>query len=408
MTNEETAADEANTAPEIPEENTATGSGLANEQLDTIRELCNISLGAACSNLAVILNTEVDIPSVEVQENPNMASFPEPFAGSDKMISSMQFSGGVSYNTAFVLKADDAKSIASSMLGGGETEEGPLTELQSSAISEAFSQMMNASATSLASVLSEGVDVTSPEITDYSLDVLKNEVTGAVDNPVISVHFTLVLDGGQEFGMVQLMNTNDALNQVDKLMAQEATVDEVPEAAPAQETATPDATTLDPATLEAAAEAVRPQASPEAAAPAQSAPTTSNPAPQAQAPAPQRQQAAPPPPPVDPVTVQPVQFAAFDQQPDVYGEYNKNLDLVLDVTLNLTVQLGATELSIKQILELTRGSVIELDRIAGEPVDLLANGKLIAKGEVVVIEDNFGLRITSIVSPEDRLRGLTG
>ena len=108
----------------------------------------------------------------------------------------------------------------------------------------------------------------------------------------------------------------------------------------------------------------------------------------------------------NPVTVQPVQFQPLDGQPSFYGEMNKNLELVMDVSLSLTVELGKTEISIKEVLELTRGSVIELDRVAGEPVDLLANGKLIAKGEVVVIEDNFGLRITSIVSPADRLRGL--
>ena len=108
----------------------------------------------------------------------------------------------------------------------------------------------------------------------------------------------------------------------------------------------------------------------------------------------------------EPITVQPVQFSSFDHHTPLTGEANKNLDLVLDITLNLSVELGKTVLSIKEVLELTRGSVIELDRIAGEPVDLYANGKLIAKGEVVVIEDNFGLRITSIASPADRLKGL--
>jgi flagellar motor switch protein FliN len=109
----------------------------------------------------------------------------------------------------------------------------------------------------------------------------------------------------------------------------------------------------------------------------------------------------------EPITVQPVQFSSLDQHTSLSGEANKNLDLVLDITLNLSVELGKTQLSIKEVLELTRGSVIELDRIAGEPVDLYANGKLIAKGEVVVIEDSFGLRITSISSPSDRLKGLT-
>ncbi|MEZ4573317.1 MAG: flagellar motor switch protein FliN [Vampirovibrionales bacterium] len=108
----------------------------------------------------------------------------------------------------------------------------------------------------------------------------------------------------------------------------------------------------------------------------------------------------------DPVTVQPVAFPSFDNHLPAAGMLNGNLDLLLDVQLNLTVELGRSELSIKDVLELTRGSVIELNRVAGEAVDLFANGKMIAKGEVVVIEDNFGLRITSIVSPAERIKAL--
>lgn len=107
-----------------------------------------------------------------------------------------------------------------------------------------------------------------------------------------------------------------------------------------------------------------------------------------------------------PVTVQPVQFASFDEHSNSQGEVNKNLDILMDVKLQLTVELGRTELPIKKVLELTRGSIIELEKVAGEPVELYANGKLVAHGEVVVIEDNFGLRITSITEPEDRLKGV--
>ena len=78
----------------------------------------------------------------------------------------------------------------------------------------------------------------------------------------------------------------------------------------------------------------------------------------------------------------------------------------MDVKLQLSVELGRTELPIKKVLELTRGSIITLDKVAGEPVELFANGKLIAHGEVVVIEDNFGLRITSITDPEDRIANI--
>lgn len=106
------------------------------------------------------------------------------------------------------------------------------------------------------------------------------------------------------------------------------------------------------------------------------------------------------------VTIQPIKFASFDDLNPAQGEANKNLDILMDIKLQLTVELGRTELPIKKVLELTRGSIIELEKIAGEPVELYANGKLIAHGEVVVIEDNFGLRITSITEPEDRLRGV--
>lgn len=106
------------------------------------------------------------------------------------------------------------------------------------------------------------------------------------------------------------------------------------------------------------------------------------------------------------VTVQPIKFASFEDSGHTQGEINKNLEILMDIKLQLTVELGRTELPIKKVLELTRGSIIELEKVAGEPVELYANGKLVAHGEVVVIEDNFGLRITSITEPEDRLKGI--
>lgn len=106
------------------------------------------------------------------------------------------------------------------------------------------------------------------------------------------------------------------------------------------------------------------------------------------------------------VTVQPVKFASFEDTEHLQGEVNKNLDILMDVKLQMTVELGRTELPIKKVLELTRGSIVELEKVAGEPVELYANGKLVAHGEVVVIQDNFGLRITNITSPDERLKGV--
>lgn len=106
------------------------------------------------------------------------------------------------------------------------------------------------------------------------------------------------------------------------------------------------------------------------------------------------------------VTVQPVQFASFEDLDQVQGPQNQNLNILLDVKLQLTVELGRTDLPIKKVLELTKGSIVTLNKAAGEPVELFANGKLIAYGEVVVIEDNFGLRITHITDPAKRLKSL--
>ncbi len=108
------------------------------------------------------------------------------------------------------------------------------------------------------------------------------------------------------------------------------------------------------------------------------------------------------------VTVQPVQFASFEDLDQVQGSQNQNLNILLDVKLQLSVELGKTELPIKKVLELTKGSIVTLSKAAGEPVELYANGKLIAYGEVVVIEDNFGLRITHITDPVKRLNTING
>lgn len=108
----------------------------------------------------------------------------------------------------------------------------------------------------------------------------------------------------------------------------------------------------------------------------------------------------------EPITVQPVKFSSFEHDSQMTAEENTNLDILMDIDLELTVELGRCNLPIKKVLELTKGSIIELDKIAGESVELYANGKHIANGEVVVIGDNFGLRIIGITSPEDRIKNL--
>jgi flagellar motor switch protein FliN/FliY len=102
------------------------------------------------------------------------------------------------------------------------------------------------------------------------------------------------------------------------------------------------------------------------------------------------------------VDVKPAEFTAFEQAPYQQQEM-QNLDMLLDIPLQVTVELGRTKRSVKEILELSSGSIIELDKLAGEPVDILVNSKIVAKGEVVVIDENFGVRVTDIVSQKERL-----
>ncbi|NLI15809.1 MAG: flagellar motor switch protein FliN [candidate division Zixibacteria bacterium] len=101
-----------------------------------------------------------------------------------------------------------------------------------------------------------------------------------------------------------------------------------------------------------------------------------------------------------------VEKPSFEQlRPDGKHE-SKNIDMLLDVTLPVSIELGRTALKIEDILNLGPGSVVELDKLAGEPVDILINDKILAKGEVVVVDENFGVRITSMISPQDRIRSL--
>ena len=104
------------------------------------------------------------------------------------------------------------------------------------------------------------------------------------------------------------------------------------------------------------------------------------------------------------VPVQPAQFTPLSVEPVAIND--ANIGLILDVPLQITVELGRTKKSIKDILELSNGSIVELGKLAGEPVDIQVNGKFLAKGEVVVIDENFGVRITDIVSPAERAQKL--
>jgi flagellar motor switch protein FliN/FliY len=247
-----------------------------------------------------------------------------------------------------------------------------------------MNQMMGAVATSLSTMFNKKIDISPPEVNLIDL-ATQDKVTEifANDDPIVRVSFRMEVDGLIDSEIMQLLPIHVATEMVDSMMSG---MSEKDEPAPV-----PDKPSITSAT-------VSPQVSPAPNVSPQAAQTV--PAPQPAA----AQQAAPS---VygtshvaTNVPVQSAQFAPLSTEPVQVND--ANIGLILDVPLSVTVELGSTKKSIKDILELTNGSIVELDKLAGEAVDINVNGKLLAKGEVVVIDENFGVRITDIVSPQER------
>lgn len=384
-------------------DNPAPAEGELNqEERDTLVELTNIAMGASASTLSVLLDRDFEFQPQELVEHPSLGEFPEPFPSEEKVLVFTQYSIGLNRSSIYILRAEDAKQIASTVMGEEEVDlTAPLTQIEKDGLAEAMSQIFNSCASALSSMISAPIDMSPPMIMAYSPDNLTGLLPALSSQPFVSIGYLFKAETGDTLDMIELQSLDDVKGQVGEMLAvQPEEKDRVIQSVKASSGNVGMA--QDDMFAPQAAAQQRPQPAASAMGgmgPGGGGKGMDNPFGSGMGGSSSFMHA-------DPVTVQPVQFPAMDNQPAFLGEQNKNLELVMDVSLSLTVELGKTEISIKEVLELTRGSVIELDRIAGEPVDLLANGKLIAKGEVVVIEDNFGLRITSIVSPADRLRGL--
>lgn len=373
----------------------AEAKKLSQEERDTIGELTNISMGAGVTVLKTLLSQNVDISSPEVIERAPTDAFKDPYDGEEKVMVVVRYINGLSMTTGYIVKVADALKLTSAISGNPSESFG---DAEKDDFSNLIMQVMEASSSSIAAVLHQTVEIDTPETMVFSEEVFHQQLPQMTQENYTEIRFNIQLESGDQIPMTQYLVSSQVQNQVEQLLAVE------PEKSSLGELSASEIGETDDILVGAGAKVGAGANSEETimAAGGSNLPSDamnlddlgggSIPSSSALD--------------VDPVTVRPVEFSSFDQQQQIFGEENKNLNLVLDVSLALTVELGKTSIPIKEVLELTRGSVIELDRIAGEPVDLLANGKLIAKGEVVVIEDNFGLRITSIVSPADRLRGM--
>lgn len=373
------------------EEDNASPSELADDDLndlltdmekDTLGEIGNMSFGSAATALSALLGQKVEIttPTTTVVSRESLENeFIQPYVAVK-----VEYTEGLTGANLLVIKKTDAAIIADLMLGGDGTQpEEELNEIHLSAVQEAMNQMMGSAATSMSTIFNKRVDI-SPPTTDI-MDIQNEKGIQLIPQSgnLIKVSFNIKVGELIDSDIMQLFEMDFGkglvaeLEQVMSGGSSEPVEEEIPSvdlSAPVEQP-TPEP---QPAVQQAP---VQPQVQ---QAPVQQAP-----------PVQQQQQ----------VNVQQPQFASFES-PQLKQEEQHNLNLLLDIPLEVTVELGRTTRSVKEILEMSSGSIIELDKLAGEPVDILVNNRNIAKGEVVVIDENFGVRITDILSKEDRLNNL--
>lgn len=358
------------------------GEALSDAERDAVGEIANINMGTAATTLSTLLNNKVTITTprvsyVTVSELSKQYDRPCVFIH-------ISYIEGIDGNNVLILKESDVKIITDLMMGGDGTNiDGELTELHLSAISEAMNQMMGSAATSLSSMLEKKVDISPPtaSLVDLNDTIEDTMIANFLEDQIIQVAFDMKIGDLVDSQIMQLYPFDFARELYNRFIGDkesEAAADSAA-AAPAPEAA--QAPAQQPAMGMGTAPQAAPQMQPQMGVP-QMDPNM-------------MQMQQPYMMPVQNVNVQPAQFQPFNAgiSPLLQQE---NIDLIMDVPLEVTVELGRSNKSIKEILDFAPGTIIELNKLAGEPVDVLVNGKFVAKGEVVVIEENFGIRLVEI------------
>lgn len=381
------------TSTESGLEQSSSSSDILNEmEKDTLGEIANISMGTAATTLSQLLGKKVDIttPRVDLATSEQIRQeYPIP-----SVICDVKYKMGIEGSNLLILSQQDGSVIVDLMMGGdGKNPSPELSDLQISGVSEAMNQMMGSAATSMSTMFNAMVDITPPNLVlndmkdgrDVIHDFLPQE------EPLVRISFRMVVEDVIDSTLVQVIPLSVAQGMVNKLfgaMGGETAASAAQSAAPAQPTPAP----VPPAP----AVYQTPQAAPP---PTYQASPYSNPAEYPSYGMPQLDGQGRPQTPIQPAQFAPLQPGPPLVQPD-------NLSLILDVPLQISVELGRAKKTIKEILDMGPGSVVELDRLAGESVDMIVNGKLIAKCEVVVVNETFGIRITDIIHPIERMSSL--
>lgn len=365
---------------------------LSDDEKDAIGEIANISMGTAATTLFSLVNRKVEISTPVV----SVATWEDVIKNYVKpcVFIRIGYTVGLDGSNLLVLKESDVKVITDLMMGGdGSNTDGELGELHLSAISEAMNQMMGSSATSLSSMLNKMIDISPPtsDIVDFSDDIDEGEIDEFLKGRFVRITFKMEIGDLVDSTIMQLYPfsfAREMYNSIAKNMEVDIAGDE--DAIASAEQTPPPAEMPSPDMGQPMGQMM---GQPMQGQPMMGQPMMGQPMQgqmMYQMPYQDTSMMG------QPVNVQPAQFTPF------MGDFNpiqqkENIDLIMDVPLEVTVELGRTSKSIKEILEFTPGTIIELNKIAGESIDVLVNGKYVAKGEVVVLEENFGIRITDII-----------
>ncbi len=377
------------------------GDILSDVEKDAIGEISNISMGTAATTLNALVGQPVSIttPTVAYSTWGDMAA---DFKARPCVALQLGYKEGLDGENVLILKDRDVMVITDLMMGGDGTHtDGELGELQLSAISEAMNQMMGSSSTSLSSMINKKVDILPPKATlvDFNDDIA---LTGSAFQMTefVKVSFQMTIGDLVNSEIMQLYPLDFAKKLYDMFMegalggsdSSSSTPQPEPQPAPqpAASAAPPPAASMPSMGEGQGMGQIPPGYGAPYQMPGYGMPPYGMPYPYPQQPAPQPN-----------VNVQPAQFQGFASNVSPVQQ-KENIDLIMDVPLDVKVELGRTSKSIKDVLEFAPGTVIELNKIAGEPVDVLVNGKYVAKGEVVVLEENFAVRITEILDEKNK------
>lgn len=370
-------------------ENATQNTSLTDNEKDAIGEIANISMGTAATTLFSLVNRKVEISTPVV----SLATWDDIVEAYERpyVFIRIAYTVGLDGNNLLILKENDVKIITDLMMGGdGTNTDGELGELHLSAICEAMNQMMGSAATSLSSMLNKTIDISPPhaDLIDLQENVDEGTIDEFLKNPFVKISFKMEIGDLVNSTIMQLYPISFAKEMcasITQNMEQDA-------AANASATPQPEAKPEPQPTPQPAPQQTM-QSQPMMGQAMQGQPMMGQPV-QGQPMMGQPMMSQPMM--GQPVNVQPAQFQPF--MGDLSAAFQKeNIDLIMDVPLEVTVELGRTSKSIQEILDFAPGTIIELNKIAGEPIDVLVNGKYVAKGEVVVIEESFGVRITEII-----------